>query len=209
MLTESPDHYNLINSFTGLLATFPGKYPEHACFKRLMMGFGSSQELQPTPFLLMAWLLVLPGHQQVRLDVLHSVFNFHASKELKKAQQVNPSRDDTGMFLDDYCQTSNIGVTLAIKLLITQIIFDLTPGFNRLHKDNCKMRQETFEFWDLVWLILEIWQWVNTMAADVLAPCVARTSAVMVLTMKDKWVLPFHEGGLQLLYQPNFDKFPW
>ena len=36
-------------------------------------------------------------------------------------------------------------------------IVNLTPGFNRLHKDNCKMRWETFKFWDLVWLILQIW----------------------------------------------------
>ena len=34
-------------------------------------------------------------------------------------------------------------------------ILDLTPGFNRLRKDNCKTRQETFKFWDLVPLILE------------------------------------------------------
>ena len=37
-------------------------------------------------------------------------------------------------------------------------ILDLTPGFNRLHKDNCKMRWETFKFGDLVHLILETWQ---------------------------------------------------
>ena len=37
-------------------------------------------------------------------------------------------------------------------------ILDLTHGFNGLGKDNCKMRQETFKFWDLVWLILEVWQ---------------------------------------------------
>ena len=36
-------------------------------------------------------------------------------------------------------------------------ILDLTPGFNRLHKDNCKMRWETFKFGGLVHLILEVW----------------------------------------------------
>ena len=36
-------------------------------------------------------------------------------------------------------------------------ILDLTPGFHGLGKDNCKMRRETFEFSDLVWLILEVW----------------------------------------------------
>ena len=32
----------------------------------------------------------------------------------------------------------------------------LTPGFDRLRKDNCKTRRETFKFWNLVQLILEI-----------------------------------------------------
>ena len=31
----------------------------------------------------------------------------------------------------------------------------LTPGFNRLCKDNCKTQWETFEFWNLVRLILD------------------------------------------------------
>ena len=34
-------------------------------------------------------------------------------------------------------------------------ILDITPGFNRLHKDNCMTKRKTFEFWDLVRLILE------------------------------------------------------
>ena len=36
-----------------------------------------------------------------------------------------------------------------------------TPGFNRLRKDNCETRQETFKFWDLVQLILETWQYIH------------------------------------------------
>ena len=32
------------------------------------------------------------------------------------------------------------------------------PGFNGLGKYNCKVRQETFKFWDLDRLILDIWQ---------------------------------------------------
>ena len=35
----------------------------------------------------------------------------------------------------------------------------LTPGFNGLGKDNSKTRRETFKFWDLVRLILEIWRY--------------------------------------------------
>ena len=37
-------------------------------------------------------------------------------------------------------------------------IIDLTPGFSGLGKDNCKTRRETFKFWDLVHLVLEILQ---------------------------------------------------
>ena len=40
-------------------------------------------------------------------------------------------------------------------------ILDLIPGLNRVGKDNYKMRQETFIFRDLVWLILEIWQYIS------------------------------------------------
>ena len=35
-------------------------------------------------------------------------------------------------------------------------ILDLTPGFNGLDKGNCKARQETFKFWNLVWLYLTV-----------------------------------------------------
>ena len=31
-----------------------------------------------------------------------------------------------------------------------------------LHKDNCKARRETFEFWDLVRLIVEILRYLKT-----------------------------------------------
>ena len=35
-------------------------------------------------------------------------------------------------------------------------ILDLTPGFNGSGKDNCKTRRESFKFWDLVRIVLEI-----------------------------------------------------
>ena len=40
-------------------------------------------------------------------------------------------------------------------------------------------------------------KWVDTMAADALAPCVARASASMVLTMQDKQLLVFHKERFQ------------
>ena len=39
------------------------------------------------------------------------------------------------------------------------LILNLTPGFNILHRNSCKTRWGTFEFCDLVHLILEIWQY--------------------------------------------------
>ena len=36
------------------------------------------------------------------------------------------------------------------------------PGFNGLGKDNCKTRRETFMFWDLIRLILEVWRYVES-----------------------------------------------
>ena len=40
-------------------------------------------------------------------------------------------------------------------------ILYLTPGFNRLGKDKWKTRRESFNFWDSVWLILEILRYVQ------------------------------------------------
>ena len=42
---------------------------------------------------------------------------------------------------------------------------DLTYGFNGLGKDNCKMRWETFGFWNLMHLILEVWQYIDSKLA--------------------------------------------
>ena len=36
------------------------------------------------------------------------------------------------------------------------------------------------------------------MASDAMAPNITRSSAIMKLTMQDKQVLVFHEGGFQL-----------
>ena len=44
---------------------------------------------------------------------------------------------------------------------------DLTPDFNRLGKDNCKTRRETFKFEDLVWLVLQVWRHISGFYASV------------------------------------------
>ena len=40
-------------------------------------------------------------------------------------------------------------------------IIDLAPSFNRLGKNNCDTRGETLKFWDSVWLLLEIWWYLQ------------------------------------------------
>ena len=45
---------------------------------------------------------------------------------------------------------------------------------------------------------------VNTMADDALAPCVPKTSAVMVLALQIKQVIFFHEQRFQLLLPSHF-----
>ena len=41
------------------------------------------------------------------------------------------------------------------------LIFYLTPGFSELGRGNCKTTQEKCKCWDLVCLILEVWQYIN------------------------------------------------
>ena len=48
----------------------------------------------------------------------------------------------------------------------------LTPGFNRLGKDKCKTRRESFKFWDLVRLILEMlrYRYITVLANKFVTP---------------------------------------
>ena len=75
--------------------------------------------------------------------------------------------NSTGHAQDTYRQVSNIGRGLIGNQIVDHsdvvgaspnyiFILHLTLGFNILRKDNCKPRRETFKFWDLVRLILEI-----------------------------------------------------
>ena len=71
----------------------------------------------------------------------------------------------------EYRQTSNISCTLGNKLVDNShvviasqhcfnyiFILDLIPSSNGLGKGNCKTKRESFKFWDLVQLILELSQ---------------------------------------------------
>ena len=70
------------------------------------------------------------------------------------------------------------------------IMLDSTLGFNRLGKDNCKTRRETFKFWDLVRLILEVW----------------RYSVMLVLNYRNEYnssdliMISFFQPNLQLFF---------
>ena len=80
------------------------------------------------------------------------------------------------ILLQTHCQTSNIKQIIVGNRIVDNLdvvgavpvgcsnyifILDLTHAFNGLGKDNCKTRWETFKFWDLVWLILQVWQWAS------------------------------------------------
>ena len=60
-------------------------------------------------------------------------------------------------------------------------IIDLASGFNRLCKNCCKTRRETFKLWEVVPLILETW-WYVSFTENIKLPCIS----VM------KWL--WHEG---------------
>ena len=64
------------------------------------------------------------------------------------------------MIKTDFLQTSYIKCTLVGNKIVGDV-----PSFNGFCKDNCKMRQEIFKFWDLVWLILDVWQYVTFMSS--------------------------------------------
>ena len=87
----------------------------------------------------------------------------------------NTLRHNMALPKNIYRQTSNISRAIAIKLLITQMLLehrcsnyiftlDLIPCFNGLGKNNCKTRRETFKFWDMMRLTLEVWRY-NKFAA--------------------------------------------
>ena len=50
-----------------------------------------------------------------------------------------------------------------VTVLTITVILDLTPGFNRLGKDNCQTRRDSFKFCDLVRLILETLRYLHTL----------------------------------------------
>ena len=52
-------------------------------------------------------------------------------------------------------------------------ILDLTPGFNTLRKDNCKVRRKAFKFWNLVRLILDVFCIYCAFCYHISYPCLS------------------------------------
>ena len=74
------------------------------------------------------------------------------------------------------------------------IIPNLTHGFNELGKDNFKARGETFMFWDLVHLVLEVWQYITILpATNVFLVSICNTTFIPKL-------LPLTVHGLYLIF---------
>ena len=60
-----------------------------------------------------------------------------------------------------YCQVSNIRcILVANQIVDNSDVVGASPGLDILCKDNCKSWRETFKFWNLVCLILEILQYM-------------------------------------------------
>ena len=86
-------------------------------------------------------------------------FPFH-NKKLYIRQVSNIRRTLVGNEIGDHSDVvgaSPVGAAPNISSFSTK----LTPAFIGLGKDNCKTRRETFEFGDLVRLILEILRYVT------------------------------------------------
>ena len=110
-----------------------------------------------------------PNWQWVRIGSLIMAWHCTGDKPQYKpmmAQFTDVYMDDSALV--NYRQTSNISHDLVSNKFFDHsnvvgcsnyiVVLDLTSGFNVLGKDNCKTKQETFKFWDLVWLTLEVWR---------------------------------------------------
>ena len=93
---------------------------------------------------------------------IKATFTFHWSHHVKSTHESYLEYEDAEESAS--CQTSNMSHTLvdSNKFVDHSDVFflKLTPDFNGLGKDNSKTRREIFEFWQLVWLILEVWQYI-------------------------------------------------
>ena len=111
-------------------------------------------------------------------DHMCTIFKWVAETSLrdKRTRIVVPAMAARWLFTATYRQTSNIRFNLAGNKTVdhsdvvraspvgaapTTSSFSKTPGFNGLNRDNGKTRRESFKFWGLVRLILEILRYLK------------------------------------------------
>ena len=106
-------------------------------------------------------------HYSVVKQILHWIWT---TMEHWLIKQVQPDTDYRQIFNIRCTLTGNkivdhsdvVGASPVGAAPTTSSFSTPTPEFKRLHKDNCKTRQETFKLCDLVHLILEIWQYCTS-----------------------------------------------
>ena len=99
------------------------------------------------------WFGGLNGYVSVyiRLNSLDVAFDalLSCKKKLRNPWMGHKKRSITCYQISDIIRTS-IGNTIVDHCSNNIFIFDITLGSNRLRKNNCKKRRETFELWDLM-----------------------------------------------------------
>ena len=66
-------------------------------------------------------------------------------------------------------------------------MLNLTPGFNRLSKDNYKMRREAFKFWYLVHLILETLRYMLYLLIDFISWSIVASQSSETPSFMESW----------------------
>ena len=85
-------------------------------------------------------------------------------------------------------------------------ILDLTPGFNRLGKDNCRTILEIFKFWDLARLILEVYGSYRQSRVFLRARWLIFIDVYFVVISVNLFVHDIHSNGLIVrAFYPGYD----
>ena len=111
---------------------------------RLHLGYKGSQ-----------WVLIWYASHTPQTDELPLILWSTVSRGVPYIRGASHIRDKT--VGNKNVDNSDVVWSIACRRCSNYIfILNLTPGFNGLSEDNCMKIQETFKFWDLVRLILEV-----------------------------------------------------